>query len=266
MFCSYLQTLNQNAMWPNGAWSVTGTYNSDPLAFEANPTVDANFAFDDDDAGNGSDDDIAAESPIIDLTAAHGATETWVTISADFVYNNNNDDILQFEYWDADAASWNIIGTPINADTAGAPQDNFCSGTAEAYTTDVLNIVSFTATQLSGFRYRIYFDDTLGGAGYEWGFCFQSPTITSETPPACPDPITLTAFNIDGFSADLAWTENGSATLWNIELVDITAAGTPTRTPTASGIANPYNITGLTVSNDYEYYVQADCAVDGTSE
>jgi hypothetical protein len=264
-YTGYAQTLNQNAMWPNGTWSVTGTYNTDPSAFEANPTVDANFAFDDDDAGSGSDDIIAAESPIIDLTAAHGAGETWVTISADFVYNYNNDDILQFEYWDADAASWNIIGTPISADTAGAPFNNFCSVTAETYTTEVLNIVSFTATQLSGFRYRIYFDDTLDAAGYEWGFCFQSPTITSETPPSCPDPVTLTASNIDGFSADLAWTETGSATLWNIELVDITAVGTPTGTPTASGVANPYSITGLTASNDYEYYVQSDCAVDGTS-
>ena len=197
------QTLNQNAMWPNANWSVTGTYNSDPTAFEADPTVSANFAFDDDDAGNGNDDTIAAESPVIDLTAAFGAGETWITISGDFVYNYNFDDILQFEYWDADAATWNIIGTPVNADTAGAPTDNFCGGTSEPYTTDVLNIASFTATQLSGFRYRIYFDDLVGGPGWEWGFCFQSPTITSATPPSCPDPVALTATNIDGFSADL---------------------------------------------------------------
>ena len=83
-------------------------------------------------------------------------------------YNYNNDDILQFEYWDADASSWNIFYGPINADTAGAPTNNFCSGTTEAYTTDVLNIAGFTATQLSGFRYRIYFDDLVGGPGFEW--------------------------------------------------------------------------------------------------
>ncbi|MCT4629431.1 MAG: hypothetical protein N4A42_06075, partial [Winogradskyella sp.] len=72
---SFAQTLNQNAGWPNAAWSVTGTYDTDPTAFEADPTATSNFAFDDDDAGSGSDDSIAAESPIIDLTAAHTAGE-----------------------------------------------------------------------------------------------------------------------------------------------------------------------------------------------
>ena len=257
------QTLNQNAMWPNAAWTVTGTYNTDPLAFEANPTVDANFAFDDDDAGNGSDDDIAAESPVIDLTAAFGAGETWITISGNFVYNYNNDDTLQFEYWDADASTWNIIGVPVDADTAGAPTDNFCGGTTEMYTTDVLNIVGFTATQLSGFRYRIYFDDLVGGAGFEWGFCFDSPTITSTTPPSCPDPSLLTVTSVTDTTADLAWTESGSATAWDIEIV---TAGTPaTGTATATGITNPYTATGLTENTEYDYYIRSNCGVDGTS-
>lgn len=124
-FSSYAQTFNQNAMWPNGAWTVSWTYNTDPTVFEAYPTVTANFAFDDDDAGTGSDDDIAAESPVIDLTPAHTVGETWITISGNFVYNYNNDYTLQFEYWDADASTWNIIGLPVDADTAGAPTDNF---------------------------------------------------------------------------------------------------------------------------------------------
>ena len=78
-FSLYAQTLNQNAMWPNATWTVTGIYNTDPLAFESDPTITTNFAFDDDDAGNGNDDEIAAESPIINLTAAHAAGETWIT-------------------------------------------------------------------------------------------------------------------------------------------------------------------------------------------
>ncbi|WP_420573142.1 fibronectin type III domain-containing protein [Kordia sp.] len=262
-YTGYAQTLNQNAMWPNTSWSLTGTYNADPTALEADPTVSPNFAFDDDDAGNGSDDDIAAESPVIDLTAAHSAGETWITISGNFVYNYNNDDILQFEYWDADASTWNIIGTPINADTAGAPTDNFCSGTTETYTTEILNIVGFTPTQLSGFRYRIYFDDLVGGPGFEWGFCFDSPTITSATPPSCPDPSTLTASNITDTTADLGWLESGSATAWDVEIV---TTGTPaTGTATATAVPNPYTAMGLTENTEYDYYVRANCAGDGTS-
>ncbi|WP_298514719.1 fibronectin type III domain-containing protein [uncultured Kordia sp.] len=262
-YIGYAQTLNQNAMWPNGAWTLTGTYNADPLALEADPTVSPNFAFDDDDAGNGSDDDIAAESPVIDLTAAHAAGETWITISGDFVYNYNNDDILQFEYWDADASTWNIIGQPFNADTAGAPTNDFCSGTSETYTTEVLNIVAFTPTQLSGFQYRIYFDDLVGGPGFEWGFCFDSPTITSAAPPTCPDPSTLAAANITASTADLSWLESGSATAWDVEIV--TAGTAPTGTPTATGVSNPYTAMGLMDNTEYDFYVRANCGVDGVS-
>jgi hypothetical protein len=259
------QVLNQGAAWPNAAWTVTGTFNADPTAFEADPTLTANFAFDDDDAGSGSDDDIAAESPVIDLTAAFAAGETWITMSGDYVYNRNTGDILQFEYWDADAGTWNIIGAAFPSDTAGAPNDLFCGAVAEPYTTDVLDIAAFTATQLSGFRYRIFFDDTVGGGGWEWGFCFQSPTIVSATPPSCADPTVLTATSIDASSAVLGWTENGAAVLWNIELVDITAGGTVTGTATATGVTNPYSQTGLASSNDYQFYVQADCGGAGTS-
>ncbi|MGH1384716.1 fibronectin type III domain-containing protein [Kordia sp.] len=262
-YVGFAQTLNQNAMWPNTNWSLTGTYNADPLALEADPTVSANFAFDDDDAGNGSDDDIAAESPVIDLTAAHTAGETWISISGNFVYNYNNDDILQFEYWDADASTWNLFSGPFNADTTGPPTNDFCAGTAEAYTTDVLNIVGFTATQLSGFRYRIYFDDLVGGPGFEWGFCFESPTITSATPPSCPDPLALMVANITDTTADLSWTESGSATAWDVEIV--TTGTAPTGTATATAVSNPYTATGLTENTEYDYYVRANCAADGTS-
>ncbi|MEZ4792073.1 MAG: T9SS type A sorting domain-containing protein [Gelidibacter sp.] len=179
------QTLNQNAGWPNAAWTVTGTFDSaDPLVFEADPTVSANFAFDDDDAGSGSDDDIAAESPVIDLTAISGAGETWLTVTVDYVYNwYAAGEKLALQYYDADGASWvdwQIIAT---ADTAGAPTDDYCSGTPANFVSDVLNISAFTATQLSGFRYRLYFNDNVNGVGYVYGFCFHSPTITSSTPP-----------------------------------------------------------------------------------
>ena len=59
-------------------------------------------------------------------------------------------------------------------------------------------------------------------------FSWRNDGSGGTTPPAsvdnilleeitCPDPSTLTATNITAFSADLAWTENGSAVSWNIE-------------------------------------------------
>ncbi|WP_284652217.1 T9SS type A sorting domain-containing protein [Flavobacterium terrisoli] len=167
------QVLNQNAAWPNGAWSVTGTYNTNPLAFEGNPTTSANFAFDDDDAGQTSIDNIAAESPVIDLTAAVAAGETKVRVSGMYTYRILAG-YLRLEYWDADAAAWTAWG-PNFAGNNTLVNDNFCTPAKTAYASTDLDVSAFTATQKSGFRYRIAFDDL----DWEWGFCFDSPTIIS---------------------------------------------------------------------------------------
>jgi len=258
------QTLSQNASWPNANWTVTGVFNPDPLAFEADPTTTANFAFDDDDAGSGSDDDIAAESPVIDLTAAHTAGETWLTVTADYTYNFLADS-LTLEYWDADAGAW--VTWELFVETVDQPLDNFCSGTRDTFTSIVLNITGFTGTQQSGFRYRISFldDGGAGGAAYEWGFCFDAPTITSATPPSCPDPTVLAVSDMTMTTADLSWTENGSAVLWDVELLDITAGDTVTGTATDTGVSNPFTATGLANGNDYSYYVRSDCGGNGVS-
>jgi hypothetical protein len=263
------QTLNQNANWPNANWTVTGDFNStDPLVFEGDPTIGSTFAYDDDDQGNvtGSNDNfIVAESPIIDLTAASTNGETWLTVSGDYVYRYLASDRLIFQYWDADAAAWFDWGIPFTASTAGAPTNDYCSVASVSYLTEVLNISSFTNTQLSGFKYRISYDDNPAGADWNYGFCFQSPTITSQTPPSCADPIALFVNNMTVNTADLNWTEIGSASLWDIELLDITNGDTVTGTPTNTGVSNPFTATGLTEGNDYEFYVRADCTSNGLS-
>ena len=258
------QTLNQNAGWPNANWAVTGVFSPDPLAFEADPTITANFAFDDDDAGNGSDDDIAAESPVIDLTAAHSAGETWLTVTADYTYNFLADS-LTLEYWDVDAGVW--VTWELFVETVDQPTDNFCAGTRDSFTSIVLNIAAFTGTQQSGFRYRISFldDGGAGGAAYEWGFCFDAPTITSVMPPSCPDPTVLAVSDMTMTTANLSWNENGSAVIWDVELLDVTAGDTVTGVATYTGVSNPFTATGLTNGNDYSYYVRADCGGNGVS-
>ena len=81
----------------------------------------------------------------------------------------------------------------------------------------------------------------------------------------CLAPSSLTATPSSLTEADLGWTENGMAMLWDIEIVDVTAMGSATGTPTATGVSNPYSATMLTSGNNYEFYVRADCAGDGTS-
>ena len=75
--------------------------------------------------------------------------------------------------------------------------------------------------------------------------------------PTCPAPSNLFATNITAFTADLSWTENGTATAWNIEYGP--AGFTPGSGTVVAVTTNPYTLTGLTASTDYDYYVQSDC-------
>ena len=84
--------------------------------------------------------------------------------------------------------------------------------------------------------------------------------VTVTDAPACLTPTALLVDNILFNAVDFSWTENGTAASWDIELVDITAAGVATGTPTTVATSdNPFEITGLVAVNDYEVYVRANC-------
>lgn len=253
----YGQTLNQPANWPNGAWTLTGTYDAPSLL--ADPTISANFSYDDDASGSGSTDILNAESPVIDLTAAAGAGETWITVT--FTYNYNLGDIFDVEYYDADAASWvTWEAIPDNSSTTS----NYCGSiVAGPFTTSNLFIGGFTPTQLSGFRYRLAYD---ASSTWGWGFCVSSPTIVSASPPACLDPAGLNVSNVTGSSADLNWANVGSDA-YNVEWgAPGFTPGTATEIGSASGVLGlTTNASGLTPTTTYEFYVQSDCGVDGLS-
>lgn len=83
--------------------------------------------------------------------------------------------------------------------------------------------------------------------------------------PSCIEPSMLMVSNVTSSTADLSWTAGATETMWNIELVDVTAGETVTGTATTTGVTNPYTLSGLTAVNSYEYYVQADCGGGDTS-
>ncbi len=85
--------------------------------------------------------------------------------------------------------------------------------------------------------------------------------IAINVSPACLPVSALTA-TTTSTGASLGWTENGTATTWDIEWD--TAGFTPTGTPTIIGsTTNPHALSGLTASTSYEFWVRADCG--GTS-
>ncbi len=92
------------------------------------------------------------------------------------------------------------------------------------------------------------------GSVQDDGIAFDTISIFDVS---CPEPSGLTATGITSTSADLGWTENGTSTFWNIEV--LTSGTPPTGIATAIGVSNPYSVTGLTAITSYDFYVQSDC-------
>jgi hypothetical protein len=87
-------------------------------------------------------------------------------------------------------------------------------------------------------------------------------SVNIQPAPSCIPPTALTASGITSSSANLGWTETGTATIWDIEWG--TSGFTPTGTPNiAATTTNPHNLTGLTSNTVYSFYVRANCG--GTS-
>lgn len=254
-FQAKAQILNESANWPNPAWTVTGDYNTDPLAFEADPTATANFAFDDDDAGNAHEDNIAVESPVIDLTAAFNGGQQSLEVTAMYGYRVYTVAVekLIFQWWDADNGVWVDWGANIPG-TGTSVTDDFCMLPKVQGTSGILSISAFTPNQLSNFRYRISYDDNTGGVGFQYGFCFDSPTIQSLV---CGAPIGLVANNVSGSSADIEWGAidgvNGYEYVLDSNDADPAGAGTATTD-------NFYMASGLDFETQYYFHVRTACS------
>ncbi len=153
-------------------------------------------------------------------------------------------------------ATWSSANTLQLWNNSGSPSVyNNISLTGEKI---IINLSAYTGIVKFGF----YGESTVSNADNDL-FVDNFRVIVV---PACPQPTVLTATNILPDQADLGWTENSDATVWDIEFG---ADGfSPTGTPTANNVtSNPYTYTGLTASTAYDYYVRANCGgSDGDSE
>lgn len=76
--------------------------------------------------------------------------------------------------------------------------------------------------------------------------------------PSCLEPDNLNSSNITPNSVTLNWTEEGNATSWKIEYGP--QGFTPGNGTFITGINNTsYNVTGLSESSTYDFYVYSDC-------
>ncbi len=129
------------------------------------------------------------------------------------------------------------------------------SGVGDTWTEYSYDLSSYTGSAylaievITGGDYCLALDDVLVG----------------QVPASCPAPSFLNATDILETQADFGWTENGTATTWNIEVGALGfTPGTSSYVQAYTGVtSNPYTGTGLTAGTNYDFYVQAD---DGAKE
>ena len=90
-------------------------------------------------------------------------------------------------------------------------------------------------------------------------------TVSFTTTISCPAPTALSASGASPSTAILSWTENGTATAWEIEYSTSNfTPGTGVGT-TVQATSNPFTVTGLSGNTHYVFYVRAVCAASDSS-
>jgi len=212
-------------------WAANSGNNNGSVAGAHGGTLNAMFY-----SGNYNGDATKLVSPSMDLSILPSYDLSFWRTQNDW---GGDQDELAVYYKTSAAGTWTLLASF----TSSTPSWVLETISLPALSNDYY--LAFEAT--SGYGYGVTIDDIAVAAGA-----------------SCSAPSALTATNITSSSADLAWTENGTATVWDIEYG--VAPYTPTGTPTMAGVTNPYNYSGLTANTAYEFYVRADCGgTNGTS-
>ena len=205
--------------------------------------------------------------------ASYAGTDTYIafqhplTTTYSYVYLDN----ISWELIPACPAPTTLTATPGNffanlGWTAGGSETSWdiewgASGFAQGTGTIVTGVTNpYTLTGLSASTAYAYYVRANCGSG---SYSTWSGPKTFTTLVACPVPTALTATNLTKTTADLTWTENGSATTWNLEYGPV---GFTQGTGTSVVVTSlPYTVSGLTAGTAYAFYVQSDCGSGTTS-
>ena len=242
------QVLNQPANWPNTNWTTSGTYSENGLL--ANPTSADSFTFDDDEAGQTSNDVINSESPIIDLTNAFNAGESLILISGDYTHLDVGG-ILSVDYWDHDNELW--VSIQELGGSNGATGQTYPNCTSLVSFEAGFDVSSFTVTQLTNFKYRFSYDD---GDGWLYGWCIKNAYITSSEGYGVPDCDAVVTSPADGetgvaLNPTVSWSSASGFPSGYYVSVGTTDGGNDVLDSTDVGDVNSYTLSGLDGSTNY---------------
>ena len=183
------------------------------------------------------------ESPLIDVSALTIPELSFYLISNNEGFTNVN---FSLNVWDG--STWNVGFYTHNTNTLAGGWEQI--------------MVDLSALTITGpIQLRFIVDETNGTDFYD---DVAIDDVDVHEKPACIAPTVLIVSNVTTTSIDLGWTENGTATTWNIEW-DTTGFTQGTGTLITGTTTNPHNLTGLTAATTYQFYVQADCGGSGTS-
>ncbi|MDN3677713.1 fibronectin type III domain-containing protein [Flavobacterium paronense] len=140
-----------------------------------------------------------------------------------------------------------------DGDNASAPLLGSYTGTAIPPT--------FTSNATSGCLTFVFTSDFTGTqAGW-------TSNVTCAPAPLCRKPTNLTTSTVTNNSVNLAWTNVGNATSWQVLAL---TCGSPTPNETTTGwvtaLTNPFVLNGLFPNTCYNLYVRGNCGSDGVSE
>jgi len=119
----------------------------------------------------------------------------------------------------------------------------------------------------TGFNSVAYgYDDSQTPPTYD-SWSQTRPNITLTTIPSVPldcsnEPTGLGSANITTSAADISWTENSTAIMWDIEY---NTTNSFSGTPTLEDESNPYGLSGLTQNTTYYFKVRSDCGGSNSS-
>lgn len=203
----------------------------------------------------------ASAFPMVVEADCDSATPTTFdfSIAEDLVESGENpscDAFANYGYWVSFTAP-TIGSVVINfdgaADSVGLQVFESCGGTAVSDCNNNFLDAGDNSGVIGGLTpgdtyYAIIWSDAQSG----------SADVCIEEGPTCPFPINLEATNLAESSADLGWSENGTAASWNIEWGPVGfTQGTGTIINDVT--TNPYSLTGLDQNTEYDFYVQSNC-------
>ena len=131
---------------------------------------------------------------------------------------------------------------------------------------------SGTQPQLVGIRIENSFGDTvfnkLAGEGTPLTVVYSDITLDNCLPPTCTKPQNLTANVLTPTSVGLSWSEQGTATQWEVYVTEFgnpapingTALNSNNAAYTISNTNSNFVISNLNEATNYQYYVRAICS------